>query len=88
MLHTFRIESQLVSANFPFRVQEFQVYRKLSEFKHLYHKLDEKYSKTGVIVPPPPRMTNINIFYTIKSNISNKWEVNVGKIISMFNNSN
>jgi hypothetical protein len=50
--------------------------------------LDKKFSKTGVIVPPPPRMTNINIFYTIKSNISNKWEVNVGKIISMFNHSN
>ena len=60
----------------------------MSEFQHLYHKLDEKYSKTGVIVPPSPRMTNINIFHTIKSNISNKWEVNVGKIILMFNSSN
>ena len=75
--YVFRIETHLHSNQFG--TQEFQVYRKLSDFTNLFNKLDEKFSRIGVIVPPPPRKTNLNIFYTIRSSIKSKWEVNVGK---------
>ena len=73
-----RIESQIGSVNSPFGYQELLVYRKLSEFKTLYKKLDEKYSKSGFLVPPLPRMTSLNIFFTIGSSIRTRREDNVG----------
>ena len=54
------------------------MFRKLSDFNYLYKKLETKYSSFGIIVPPLPRMSNMNIFYSIKSNLGNKWEKNIG----------
>ena len=77
--YVFRIESQIGSTHFPFGLQEFLVFRKLSEFKALHKKLEEKYSKSGVLVPPIPRMTSLNIFYSVGAAIHTKLQDNVGK---------
>ena len=52
-----------------------EVLRRLSEFNSLYRKLDKKYSNSGILVPPPPRITTNSIL----SNKREVWKEMAGK---------
>ena len=61
LIFHFRIETHIFSDD-----SEGEVLRRLSEFNSLYRKLDKKYSKSGILVPPPPGLINKNILNNMK----------------------